>query len=137
MTTIILAAAGFAGESALVAGAPAAGITVARRSLDAADLLAAAATDPTMPIVLNGHVPRISPDIIARLLGGKRTVIGLSSDEADSHLLRVLGVSRVVQIQAAADLTMRAVAAEILHGAAGVWDTGNWQHQILDAGQGV
>ena len=137
MTTIILAAAGFAGESALVAGAPAAGITVARRSLDAADLLAAAATDPNMPIVLNGQVPRISPDIVARLLGGKRTVIGLSSDEADSHLLRVLGVSRVVQIQAAADLTMRAVAAEILHGAAGVWDTGNWQHQVLDPGQGV
>ena len=46
-------------------------------------------------------------------------------------------MSRVVQIQAAADLTMRAVAAEILHGAAGVWDTGNWQRQILDAGQGV
>ena len=137
MTVIILAAAGYAGESALVAGAPAAGITVARRSLDAADLLAAAVTDPNMPIVLSGHVPRISPDIVVRLLAGKRTVIGLSSDETESHLLRVLGVNRIVQIQSAAELTMRAVAAEILHGAAGVGDTGNWQHAVLDSGRGV
>ncbi|MSO26741.1 MAG: hypothetical protein EXQ60_01575 [Candidatus Nanopelagicales bacterium] len=135
MTTIILAAEGFAGETALVASAAAAGITVARRSLDAADLLAAAATDLTMPIVLTGNVPRLSPEIITRLLVGNRTVIGLSADDAAAHLLRTLGVSRIVQLQAAADATMRAVSTEILHGVTGVWDTGTWQRQYLDASQ--
>ena len=134
MTTIILAAAGFDGEAALVASAPAAGITVARRSLDAVDLLAAAATDPTMPIVLTGEVPRISPDVIARLLAGKRTVIGLAADDAGTQLLRILGVTRITQIQPTAESTMRAVAAEILHGATGVWDTGSWRRQDIDMG---
>lgn len=127
MTTIILAATGFDGEAALVTSAPGAGITVARRSLDAVDLLAAAVADPTMPIVLTGEVPRISPDIIARLLAGKRTVIGLAADDAAAQLLRILGVTRITKIHPTAESTMRAVASEILHGVTGVWDTGSWR----------
>ena len=134
MTTIILAATGFDGEAALVASAPAAGITVARRSLDAVDLLAAAATDRAMPIVLTGEVPRISPDIITRLLAGRRTVIGLATGDADAQLLRILGVTRITRIQPTAESTMRALAAEILHGVTGVWDTGSWRQKDIEIG---
>ena len=135
MTAIIFAAIGIAGESELVAAAPQAGLAIARRSLDASDLLASAAIDLAMPIVLTNSVSRISSDTVTRLSAGNRVVIGLACDEASAHALRTLGVVRIIRTQPSAGGTMADLATELASAATGVWDTGTWEAEQVGSGQ--
>ena len=134
MTAIILAAIGVPGESELVAAAPQAGVVIARRSLDAADLVAAAAIDTSIPIVLTSTVSRISPDIVTRLSSGNRVVIGLATDEASARALLALGVVRIIHAHSDAAETMADLATEIATEITGVWGTGMWEEEPVTSG---
>lgn len=106
MIDLLLATPEVPREADLVAAAPAAGLRVVRRCIDAADLLAAASTDPSAAIVVSAGLPRLSVDIVRRL-GGR--VVGLAAGAADDLVLRGLGVDDVVPTAATADVTMRAL----------------------------
>jgi len=147
---VILAAPGIRGEPSLVAAAIQAGVEVIRRPVDAADLLAAAAMEPTTAVVIGAELPRISLDLIARLEPSRRRVIGLvdcgdSVDAGDSHTqraqLEAFGLSDVVACQAEPAETMAQIAAllvshqdqsPLLQVAS---DTDVWE-EIIPAGEG-
>ena len=103
MISIILAADGIPQEVALVAAAAGAGMTVMRRPVDAAELLAAAACDRAMPVVLAASLPRMSRDVCQRVLADGRPVVGLSVDAKSEERLRDLGVVTIVDAGQAAD----------------------------------
>lgn len=121
MSTCILAVADLPDESALVAAAGANGIGIMRRCVDAADLLAAAAADPAMPIVLTAGMPRVTADLVQRMRAGHRTVIGIAGDDADERLLRTWGVAGSVRHRGDASACMREVAVALDRGPVGVW----------------
>ena len=62
MTPLILAIPDLDSEPDLVSSAALHGVVVARRSFDAADLLAAAAADTSMAVALSAGIPRLSGD---------------------------------------------------------------------------
>jgi len=64
---ILLAVPDLEGEAELVAQAPAAGLRVVRRCVDAVDLFAAAAADVTPAIVLSAGLPRLERDAVERM----------------------------------------------------------------------
>lgn len=119
MTQIVFAAAGLPQESAYVAAAPGAGLQVVRRPLDAADLLAAAAADPGVAIVLTPDVPRLTADLVRRLCADDRLVIGLAPETAHEQL-RAWGVRSVVAPHEP-EATMQAIASAVLAQSSGVW----------------
>lgn len=121
---VILAAADLRDEAALVSAAREQGITVVRRSVDAADLLAAAAADPSLSIVLTPGMPRLTGELAARLLGEGRTVVGVAAGDDDEQRLRHWRIDRIVKHAGDAPSTMRAVAlalASVDGAAGGVW----------------
>ena len=70
MTPLILAIPDLDSEPDLVASAALHGVVVARRSFDAADLLAAAAADTSMAVALSAGIPRLSGDLVGRIIAG-------------------------------------------------------------------
>ena len=112
MIDLVLAAPDLPDESALVAAAALAGLRVTRRSVDAADLLAAAATDPQVAIVLTVGVPRISADLVGRIAADDRRVLGLAVHEADAQVFAVWGIT-VVRPGGDALATMQAIASHL------------------------
>ena len=121
MSTCILAVADLPDEPALVAAAGANGIGIMRRCVDAADLLAAAAVDPAMPVVLTAGMPRLTADLVQRVRGGSRMVIGLAGDDEDEHRLRAWGVAGSIRHRGDASASMRELALALDRGADGVW----------------
>ena len=121
MSTCILAVADLPDEPALVAAAGANGIDIMRRCVDAADLLAAAAVDPAMPVVLTAGMPRLTADLVQRVRGGSRMVIGLAGDDEDEHRLRAWGVAGSIRHRGDASASMRELALALDRGADGVW----------------
>ena len=119
MTEIVFAAGGLPQESAYVAAAPSAGLDVVRRPLDAADLLAAAAADPSVAIVFSVDVPRLTSDLVRRLCADERLVIGLAPESAHEQM-RAWGVHTVIE-PGSPDATMQAIAAAALAQSSGVW----------------
>ena len=108
MTPVLLALTGLADESELVRVAAGADLTVIRRCVDAVDLLGAAASDPTCPVVIASTLPRLTPDVIARL--GHRVVVGLAADALGTERLSRLGVDPVIVVSPAPATTMQQVA---------------------------
>ena len=114
MIDLVLAASDRPDEPDLVAGAPAAGIRVVRRALDAADLLAAAAADPAVAVVISPGVPRLSADLVGRIAADGRVLVGLATDDAQAATLRAWGVSVVVRADVDPAATMVVVAARLV-----------------------
>jgi MinD-like ATPase involved in chromosome partitioning or flagellar assembly len=91
---VLLAAPGVRGEDELVAAAPASGVRILRRCVDAVDILAAVATFPHALPVVSASLPRTVAATIDRL--GAQTV-GIADDDDDETRLRALGVTRIVR----------------------------------------
>ena len=135
MIDVILAAPDLPHEPELVTSASGCGIRVLRRCVDAVDLLAAAAIDSAVLVVLSARLPRLSPDVLARLGSGRR-VIGLAVDPLDATALDGIGVRLIVPVDATATGTWRSVRDTLLGAAcdgtapqaapSGVWTTGVW-----------
>jgi Mrp family chromosome partitioning ATPase len=126
VTGVCLAAPGLAQEPDLVGVLPARGLTVVRRCVDAVDLLAAAAADPSTVVLVSAALPRLSADVIGRL-GGPARVVGLAEAADDEQRLRVLGVRTLVRTASSATGTADAVAAALQRDAdpgPGVWPAG-------------
>lgn len=119
MTDLVFAAGGLSMESAYVAAATSAGLRIVRRPLDAADLLAVAAADPTVAIAFAMDVPRLTADLVRRLCADDRLVIALAS-EATRDQAHAWGV-RTVIVPGEPDATMQAIAAAVLAQSSGVW----------------
>jgi MinD-like ATPase involved in chromosome partitioning or flagellar assembly len=74
------------------------GVTVVRRCVDLADLLAAAASGLARAVVLSADLRRLDRDALVRLAVAKVAVVGLvaAGDEAAERRLRQLGVDHVL-----------------------------------------
>lgn len=118
MTAIILAASDIADEPALITAAGTHGLSVLRRAIDAADLLAYAAADHAMPVVVSADFPRLTGDLVRRLLVDDRQVVGLAGDAADGARFAAWGVDSIVTHVGDADATMEALARSLGGGTA-------------------
>jgi MinD-like ATPase involved in chromosome partitioning or flagellar assembly len=101
-------------EAALAAALAAAKtpLTVARRCVDLADLLAAAAAGLGQAVVLSGDLRQLDAAAVQRLGALGVGVVGLAaSDDAAGLRLRQLGVTRVVSAPDAAEIAAAAAAA--------------------------
>ncbi|KQS73385.1 chromosome partitioning protein [Modestobacter sp. Leaf380] len=78
------------------------GVTVVRRCVDVADLLAAAATGVGQAALLSAELRRLDGDAVSRLLAAGVAVVGLvePGDDDAAGRLRQLGVSRVLPADA-------------------------------------
>ena len=94
MIDVLLAAPSQESEDLLVASAPAAGVHIVRRCIDAVDVLAAVATYPDAIPIISASLPRLVSATVERL--GSRTV-GLADDDEDVRRLTGLGVMRIVR----------------------------------------
>ncbi len=98
--SILTAVADASWEADLVAGLedPKHDVTVVRRCVDVADLLAAAATRTAEAVVLSADLRRLDRDALGRLAAAGVAVVGLvepGDDEAERRL-RQLGVAKVL-----------------------------------------
>jgi hypothetical protein len=161
---VILAAPDVLVEPELVAEAPRAGVTVVRRCVDAADLMACAAIDADTPIVVGAGVPRMSADLMSRLTAEGRPVIALILTDEDEQRALSWRVPAVIRLMGARE-TLRAIVDNLREvepgvprraghdakrgddldpsrepggsGRDGVWQTGLWSRQAegTDPGQ--
>lgn len=114
MIGLLLAVTGVADEPALVQGAPEHGMRVTRRCVDAVDLLAAAALDPTAQVVVSADLPRLTADAVDRMRVDRR-VVGLAVDAAAADRLAALGVEPVLRVGSSTEATLRMIAATVDH----------------------
>jgi MinD-like ATPase involved in chromosome partitioning or flagellar assembly len=122
---VLTAVTGATWEAELVAGlerSPA-GITVVRRCVDLADLLAAATTGTAGAALLSAELRRLDRDALARLAAARVAVVGLYTpgDEEAETRLRQLGVGHVLPADASPVDIAAAVASalgEVHEGAA-------------------
>lgn len=101
------------------------GVHVARRCVDLADLLAAAAAGVGRAVLISADLRRLDRDALTRLAVAGVAVIGVTApDDADGERrLRQLGVANVVAADASAAVLSSAVAAAVGAGAtASPWD---------------
>ena len=117
MTVPVLAAiTGASWEAALVAGLERTptGITVVRRCVDLADLLAAASTGTARAALLSAELRRLDRDALSRLAAARVAVVGLHApgDEQAETRLRQLGVAHLLPADSApADIAAAVSAA--------------------------
>ena len=124
MTVPVLAAVtGASWEAALVANLERTptGITVVRRCVDLADLLAAAAAGTARAVLLSSELRRLDRDALSRLAAARVAVVGLVSpgDDAAEQRLRQLGVQQVLPADAAPADIAAAVTEELAEAASG------------------
>ncbi|MDQ1599505.1 MAG: hypothetical protein QOD68_979 [Actinomycetota bacterium] len=125
MTVPVLAAVtGASWEAALVAGLERTptGITVVRRCVDLADLLAAASTGTARAALLSAELRRLDRDALARLAAARVVVVGLFSpgDEEAETRLRQLGVVHVLSADSPPTDISAAVSAALGEQEAGI-----------------
>ena len=110
---VLTAVTGATWEAALVAGLERTptGITVVRRCVDLADLLAAAATGTARAALMSAELRRLDRDALSRLAAAHVAVVGLYTpgDEPAETRLRQLGVVHVL----AADAPPADIAAAV------------------------
>jgi MinD-like ATPase involved in chromosome partitioning or flagellar assembly len=116
---VFTAVTGASWESTLVGALDRAdhGVTVVRRCVDVADLLAAAATGTGQAALLSAELRRLDGDAVARLAAAGVAVVGLvdPGDERAAERLRQLGVARVLP----ADTEPEQIAAALREAVAG------------------
>ena len=92
-------------EGPLVAGLahPACPVSIVRRCLDTADLVASAATGLATVAVVGADAPRLDADVVDRVQAAGCAVVGLAAadDDAGAERLTRLGVAEVVRIDPA------------------------------------
>jgi MinD-like ATPase involved in chromosome partitioning or flagellar assembly len=113
MTTAVLTAlGGCAAEQPLVAAfdRPAGPVTIVRRCVDVADLLAAAGAGTARVALVSTGLRRLDASVIGRLTAADVGVVGLADDEAGERLLRSLGVGVVLPSDAAPPVVASALA---------------------------
>jgi cellulose biosynthesis protein BcsQ len=116
MISVILAAPDLSDEPGLVAAATLHDISISRRSLDAADLLAAAAADTTMAVAVSAGVPRLSGDLIGRIMADERIVVGIAVSDDDERRLRAWNVPNVIRHDGDPVATIATIAALVSGG---------------------
>lgn len=103
-------------EADLVAGLHSAehGVTVVRRCVDVADLLAAASSGTARAAVLSADLRRLDGEVLSRLRTARVAVVGLVESGEGEERLRRLGVRHVLPADSSAttvaDAVLRAVA---------------------------
>ena len=116
---VFTAVTGAAWESALVGALDRAdhGVTVVRRCVDVAELLAAAATGTGHAALLSADLRRLDGDAVARLAAAGVAVVGLvePGDERAASRLHAWGVARVLP----ADADPEAIAGALREAVAG------------------
>jgi Flp pilus assembly CpaE family ATPase len=121
---VFTAVTGAAWESELVGALDRAdhGVTVVRRCVDVAELLAVAATGTGQAALLSAELRRLDGDAVARLEAAGVAVVGLveAGDDRAADRLRQLGVRRVLPADADAD----AIAQALREAVAGVPSAG-------------
>jgi MinD-like ATPase involved in chromosome partitioning or flagellar assembly len=121
---VFTAVTGAAWESELVGALDRAdhGVTVVRRCVDVAELLAVAATGTGQAALLSAELRRLDGDAVARLEAAGVAVVGLvePGDDRAADRLRQLGVRRVLPADADAD----AIAQALREAVAGVPSAG-------------
>jgi Flp pilus assembly CpaE family ATPase len=120
MTVPVLAAvSGASWEPALVAALEggADGVTVVRRCVDLADLLAAAAAGTARAALVSADLRRLDRDALTRLALAHVSVVGLFTpgDDGAETRLRLLGVDHVLS----ADTSIQDIAAAVMSSLAG------------------
>jgi MinD-like ATPase involved in chromosome partitioning or flagellar assembly len=139
---VLAAVTGASWEAALVAGLERTptGITVVRRCVDLADLLAAASTGTARAALLSAELRRLDRDALARLAAARVAVVGLFSpgDEEAETRLRQLGVVHVLSADSPPTDISAAVSAALGEQGAGTdaLAPGGWS-QPLEALPGV
>jgi MinD-like ATPase involved in chromosome partitioning or flagellar assembly len=122
---VFTAVTGAAWESSLVGALDRAdhGVTVVRRCVDVAELLAAAATGRAQAALLSAELRRLDADAVARLEAAGVAVVGLveAGDDRAAERLRQLGVGRVLP----ADSDPAEIAQALRDAVSGVGDTGH------------
>jgi Flp pilus assembly CpaE family ATPase len=110
---VFTAVTGAAWESELVGALDRAdhGVTVVRRCVDVADLLAAAATGTGQAALLSAELRRLDADIVARLEAAGVALVGLvePGDEPAAERMRRLGVGRVLPADSEPEVIARAL----------------------------
>ena len=93
------------------------GLTVVRRCVDLADLLAAATTGTARAVLLSAELRRLDRDALSRLAASRVAVVGLHTpgDEAAEARLHQLGLRHVLPADAAPPEVAAAVAAALGH----------------------
>ncbi|MDO8306988.1 MAG: hypothetical protein Q7V58_01350 [Actinomycetota bacterium] len=151
MIDLVLATPDAPGEQALVVAAPGCGIRVVRRCVDAVDLLAVAALDPDVAILLTAGLPRLSAEAVDHLASSHRgPLVGLALDRLDVERLEAWGVRAVADGAGEPAATWRSLRASMEETAsaadggsveggsrtvdAGVWSTGVWEPGAADGG---
>jgi Flp pilus assembly CpaE family ATPase len=119
---VFTAVTGAAWESELVGALDGAdhGVTVVRRCVDVAELLAAAATGTGQAALLSADLRRLDADAVARLAAAGVAVVGLvdPADRTAAERLHAIGVARVLPVDAEPAEIVRALR-EAVDGAAG------------------
>ena len=114
---VLVAVTGEPWEAALVAGLERTptGVTVVRRCVDLADLLAVAATGTARAVLLAADLRRLDLDALTRLGASRVAVVGLVApgDERGARRLRQLGVHHVLPADAAVPAVADTVAAAV------------------------
>ncbi len=96
------------------------GVTVVRRCVDVAELLAAAATGTGAAALLSADLRRLDGDAVARLHAAGVAVVGLvdAGDDGAAERLRRLGVYRVLPADAAPEEVARVLREAVADGPA-------------------
>ncbi|GAA4745213.1 P-loop NTPase [Modestobacter marinus] len=103
------------------------GVTVVRRCVDVADLLAAATTGTGQAALLSAELRRLDGAAVARLTAAGIAVVGLvePGDTRATDRLRQLGVVRVLPADAPAEEIARALREAVSGGPVGGHDVGD------------
>jgi Flp pilus assembly CpaE family ATPase len=94
------------------------GVTVVRRCVDVAELLAAAATGTGQAALLSAELRRLDGAAVARLTAAGVAVVGLvePGDEPATERLRQLGVDRVIPADSSPELIAQTLRAAVSGG---------------------
>jgi MinD-like ATPase involved in chromosome partitioning or flagellar assembly len=114
VTTAVLTALGDGAiEAPLLAafGRPATPVTVVRRCVDVAELLAAATAGLGVVALVSPDLRRLDAAVVTRLASAGVGVVGLAADEPDARALRQMGVVSVLPADAAPATVATALAA--------------------------
>jgi MinD-like ATPase involved in chromosome partitioning or flagellar assembly len=110
---VLTAVTDAAWESDLVAALDSSdlGVTIVRRCVDVADLLAAASAGTARAVVLSADLRRLDREVLSRLSTVRVGVVGLvePDDVPAEHRLRQLGVRHVLPTDAATDVVVESL----------------------------
>lgn len=113
---VLLALTGSSLEPAVVTGlqdADRAGVHIARRCVDVADLVASAATGRARAALVAADLPHLDADVVARLRAAGVEPMGVVGDDAPeaAHRLHQIGIGVVLPLGSSHDLALRVAQA--------------------------